>query len=54
MDYSYKIDVLVEPGSHEQEIAVNKQINDKERRAAAMEDPNLWVLVEQCLAVPDY
>lgn len=28
---------------------VNKQINDKERIAAAMENPNLRSMVEQCI-----
>lgn len=28
---------------------VNKQINDKERIAAAMENPNLRELVEKCI-----
>lgn len=31
-------------------VAVNKQINDKERIAAAMENPNLRNLVENCIA----
>lgn len=31
-------------------ISVNKQINDKERIAAGMENPNLKNLVEQCIA----
>lgn len=30
-------------------IVVNKQINDKERIAAAMENPNLRKLVEDCI-----
>ena len=50
----YKIDVFVEPGFHEKEGSVNKQINDKERRAAALEDPALFALVEECLAEPNY
>ena len=33
--------------------AVNKQINDKERVAAAMENPNLREIVEQCVSEPD-
>ena len=32
---------------------VNKQINDKERVAAAMENPNLREIVEQCVTEPD-
>nr|XP_012544259.1 MIP18 family protein galla-1 [Bombyx mori] len=31
-------------------LSVNKQINDKERIAAAMENPNLRNLVENCIA----
>lgn len=34
-------------------FAVNKQINDKERIAAAMENPNLCELVEKCIAEED-
>lgn len=31
-------------------ILVNKQINDKERIAAAMENPSLKEMVENCIA----
>lgn len=34
-------------------IAVNKQLNDKERVAAALENPNLVDMVDECLA-PTY
>lgn len=34
-------------------LAVNKQINDKERVAAAMENPNLREIVEQCVIESD-
>lgn len=34
-------------------LAVNKQINDKERVAAAMENPNLREMVEQCVTESD-
>ena len=30
-------------------FSVNKQINDKERIAAAMENPNLKKIVEECI-----
>lgn len=30
--------------------AVNKQLNDKERVAAALENPNLVDMVDECLA----
>uniref|UniRef100_A0A674HEY3 Cytosolic iron-sulfur assembly component 2A n=1 Tax=Taeniopygia guttata TaxID=59729 RepID=A0A674HEY3_TAEGU len=34
-------------------VQFNKQINDKERVAAAMENPNLREIVEQCVTEPD-
>eukprot|EP00656_Telonema_subtile_P033054 TRINITY_DN36459_c0_g1_i1.p1 TRINITY_DN36459_c0_g1~~TRINITY_DN36459_c0_g1_i1.p1 ORF type:complete len:160 (+),score=27.95 TRINITY_DN36459_c0_g1_i1:177-656(+) len=45
----FKTDVYVTPGSHEQETAVNKQLRDKERVAAALENNNLMNVVEKCL-----
>ncbi|XP_033147920.1 protein AE7-like 2 [Brassica rapa] len=35
----FKVDVRVAPGSHATEAAVNKQLGDKERIAAAIESP---------------
>ncbi|XP_047960903.1 protein AE7-like isoform X1 [Salvia hispanica] len=49
----YKVDIRVAPGSHASEAAVNKQLNDKERVAAALENPNLVDMVAECLA-PSY
>lgn len=62
----YKVDILVKPGSHQSEnsggycidpccttayvYSVNKQLNDKERVAAALENPPLVDTVEKCLA----
>ncbi|PKA58847.1 MIP18 family protein [Apostasia shenzhenica] len=46
----YKIDIRLAPGSHSTEAAVNKQLNDKERVAAALENPNLAEMVDECLA----
>eukprot|EP00955_Chlamydomonas_euryale_P040775 351806-Chlamydomonas_euryale.AAC.3 len=40
----------VTPGSHSAEAAVNKQLADKERVAAALENPNLLDMVERCLS----
>ena len=37
----FKIDVYIAPGAHEQEVETNKQLNDKERVMAALENPNL-------------
>ncbi|XXG78082.1 hypothetical protein AAC387_Pa08g2102 [Persea americana] len=49
----YKVDIRLAPGSHATEAAVNKQLNDKERIAAALENPNLLDMVDDCLA-PTY
>ncbi|XP_072963317.1 protein AE7 [Typha angustifolia] len=46
----YKVDIKVAPGTHATEAAVNKQLNDKERVAAALENPNLLEMVEECLS----
>uniref|UniRef100_A0ACD5UU24 Uncharacterized protein n=2 Tax=Avena sativa TaxID=4498 RepID=A0ACD5UU24_AVESA len=46
----YKVDIRVAPGSHATEAAVNKQLNDKERVAAALENSNLLDIVEECLS----
>ncbi|KIP02638.1 hypothetical protein PHLGIDRAFT_20430 [Phlebiopsis gigantea 11061_1 CR5-6] len=46
----YKIDIKVKPGSHQSEHALNKQLNDKERVAAALENPALLEVLEQCLS----
>uniref|UniRef100_A0A803KYE0 MIP18 family-like domain-containing protein n=1 Tax=Chenopodium quinoa TaxID=63459 RepID=A0A803KYE0_CHEQI len=46
----YKVDIKVSPGSHADEGSVNKQLNDKERIAAALENPNLRQLVDECLS----
>ncbi|KAL6578722.1 hypothetical protein OROMI_008938 [Orobanche minor] len=48
-----KVDIRVAPGTHATEDAVNKQLNDKERVAAALENPNLVDMVDECLA-PSY
>lgn len=44
-----KLDILVKAGTHSTEEDINKQINDKERVAAAMENPNLRQTVEECI-----
>ncbi|KAI3921438.1 hypothetical protein MKW98_013372 [Papaver atlanticum] len=49
----YKVDIRVAPGTLHNEAAVNKQLNDKERTAAASENPIMGQLVEECLA-PTY
>jgi predicted dienelactone hydrolase len=36
-----KVTVKITPGTHVKELDINKQINDKERVAAATENPNI-------------
>jgi hypothetical protein len=45
-----QVDIAVTPGAHSTEDAVNKQLNDKERVAAALENPALVDMVNQCLS----
>ncbi|EKX52238.1 hypothetical protein GUITHDRAFT_65530 [Guillardia theta CCMP2712] len=45
----YKIDVKITPGTHLQEQQVNKQLADKERVAAALENKSLLDVVHKCL-----
>ncbi|KIZ00253.1 hypothetical protein MNEG_7708 [Monoraphidium neglectum] len=49
----FKVDIQLSPGSHVSEAAVNKQLNDKERVAAALENPALLSMVDRCLASSD-
>lgn len=44
-----QVDIKISPGAHSTEDAVNKQLNDKERVAAALENPNLYDMVKKCL-----
>ncbi|TPX43445.1 hypothetical protein SeMB42_g04716 [Synchytrium endobioticum] len=46
----FKVDISVTEGTHQSEKAVNKQLNDKERVAAALENSHLLEVVNQCLA----
>ncbi|CAL9157538.1 unnamed protein product [Musa hybrid cultivar] len=45
----FKVDINVSPGSLADEEAVNKLLNDKERVCAALENPSLRQLVDECL-----
>ncbi|KAL8278006.1 hypothetical protein RQP46_009638 [Phenoliferia psychrophenolica] len=49
----YKVDIKVKKGTHQSENAVNKQLNDKERVAAALENTHLVSVVQQCLSTAD-
>ena len=46
----FKVKVLISPGSHATEDAINKQLADKVRVAAALENSYLLEVVNQCLA----
>lgn len=53
LPFKHKLEIYISEGSHSTEEDINKQINDKERVAAAMENPNLREIVEQCVLEPD-
>lgn len=45
----FKTRVSITPGAHSSEAAINKQLADKERVAAAMENAHLLDVVDRCL-----
>lgn len=45
----FKVNVKILPGTHSSEHAVNKQLGDKERVAAALENSHLLDVINQCL-----
>lgn len=49
----FKVSVKITPGTHSSEAAVNKQLNDKERVAAALENSHLLDVVNKCVANTD-
>lgn len=48
----YRILVQIRPGTHNSEVAINRQLADKERVAAAGENANLRRVVAACLMGP--
>jgi len=48
--YRYKLKILARPGTLQEEDDSNRQINDKERIAAAIEKEAMKKLVEECIA----
>ena len=46
----FKVDIKIQPGTHSSEAQVNKQLGDKERVAAALENAHLLKVVNKCLA----
>lgn len=49
----FKVNVQITPGTHASEAAVNKQLADKERVTAALENGNLLDVVNKCLKHSD-
>ncbi len=47
---NYRVDVLIKEGTHSQDDQVNKQLADKERVAAAMENDTLKGVIDKMLA----
>jgi metal-sulfur cluster biosynthetic enzyme len=45
----FKISVQIEPGTHASERAINKQLRDKERVCAALENKHLAGVVNKCI-----
>ena len=45
----FKVVVKIEPGTHVSEHAVNKQLADKERVRAALENEHLLKVVNKCI-----
>jgi metal-sulfur cluster biosynthetic enzyme len=45
----FKVHIEIFPGAHQSEHAVNKQLNDKERVAAALENTHLLEIVDKCI-----
>lgn len=46
----FKVTVEITPGTHASENAVNKQLADKERVAAALENSHLAEVINQCIS----
>lgn len=53
MPSRFKISVQIYPGAHQSETAVNKQLSDKERVAAALENGHLLDVVTKCIEDTD-
>lgn len=47
----FKVSVEITPGTHLSEAAVNKQLADKERVAAALENSHLLEVINQCIGI---
>ncbi|CAO1362598.1 unnamed protein product [Diamesa serratosioi] len=45
----FKVTVEITPGTHSSELAINKQLKDKERVCAALENSHLIEVINQCI-----
>ena len=45
----FKVSVNVAEGTHASDLAITKQLNDKERCAAALENPHLVATIDDCI-----
>lgn len=45
----WNIDVRIKPGTHVSEVAINRQLNDKERVKASLENDHLLNVVNKCI-----
>lgn len=45
----FKVTIRINPGTHASEMAINRQLNDKERVAAALENNHLLTVVNKCV-----
>ncbi|XP_040075665.2 cytosolic iron-sulfur assembly component 2A, partial [Ixodes scapularis] len=50
LPYTFKLDIFIKEGSHTTAAELSKQINDKERVAAAMENKNIRKMVDGCVS----
>ncbi len=46
----FKVTVKINPGTHASELAINRQLNDKERVIAALENVHLLSVVNKCIS----
>lgn len=46
----FKVTVRINPGTHASEVSINRQLNDKERVIAALENVHLLNVVNKCIA----
>ena len=49
----FKVRISIAAGTHASEVDINKQLDDKERVAAALENHTLLDVVNKCIIEPD-